>query len=77
MNGVWKTKHLPAEPVLLHRQYVPGSGKGINHGRLFINVHARGGQLKVSFFRNDSNITDIWLEGPATFVFQGTINLAT
>ncbi len=53
-----------------------GIRKGINHSSFSSVVHARGGQLKVSFFRNDSNITDIWLEGPATFVFEGTINLA-
>ena len=54
-----------------------GIRKGANHGDYSSIVNARGGQLKVSFFRNDNNITDIWLEGPATFVFQGTINLAT
>jgi diaminopimelate epimerase len=54
-----------------------GIRKGINHAGYSSIVHARGGQLKVSFFRHDSKISDIWLEGPATFVFKGTINLAT
>ena len=53
-----------------------GIRKGINHGSYSSKVHAQGGQLKVSFFRIDNKITNIWLEGPATFVFKGTINLA-
>ena len=53
-----------------------GIRKGVNHGSFSSIVHARGGQLKVSFFRNDNKITDIWLEGPATFVFKGTIRLS-
>jgi diaminopimelate epimerase len=53
-----------------------GLRKGINNVSYSSLVKARGGQLKVSFFRNDNKITDIWLEGPATFVFKGTINLA-
>lgn len=37
-------------------------------------VHVRGGQLKVQFIPNDDNsFEDIWLEGPASFVFQGEI----
>ncbi len=40
-------------------------------------VNAIGGQLKVSFLRTGNKITDVWLEGPATFVFKGTISLAT
>jgi diaminopimelate epimerase len=35
-------------------------------------VHTRGGILKVSFRQNGNSFKDIWLEGPATFVFQGT-----
>jgi diaminopimelate epimerase len=54
-----------------------GIRRGINHGSYSSLVHAQGGQLKVSFFRNDNKITDIWLEGPASFVFKGTINIAT
>jgi len=52
-----------------------GLRKEINHGSFSSNVHARGGQLKVSFTRNDNIITDIWLEGPATYVFKGEIRL--
>lgn len=54
-----------------------GIRKGINHGTYSSNVQAQGGQLKVTFFRNDNLITDIWLEGPAKFVFEGKISLAS
>jgi diaminopimelate epimerase len=53
-----------------------GISKGTNHGSYSSIVNALGGQLKVSFLRNDNKITDIWLEGPATFVFKGTIQLS-
>ncbi|MBN1597625.1 MAG: diaminopimelate epimerase [Bacteroidales bacterium] len=37
------------------------------------HVKALGGELKVNFKRNEEKITDIWLEGPAVKVFEGTI----
>lgn len=36
-----------------------------------IDVKARGGNLKVEFKISDKKITDIWLTGPAAFVFEG------
>ncbi len=36
-----------------------------------IEIETPGGQLTVSFRRGKSNFTDIWLEGPAEFVFKG------
>ncbi len=40
-------------------------------------VRALGGSLKVSFNRKTSeHFTDIWLEGPATLVFKGEIDLS-
>ncbi len=39
-----------------------------------INVRTFGGDLNVKFKQGDGKITDIWLTGPATFVFEGTIN---
>lgn len=54
-----------------------GIRKGINHSTFSSKVDALGGQLKVTFFRDDSLITNVWLEGPATFVFEGTIKLAS
>lgn len=40
-----------------------------------INVRARGGDLKVEFKINNDEITDIWLTGPATFVYEGSIDI--
>ncbi len=38
-----------------------------------VNVRARGGNLKVEFNINKGKVINIWLNGPATFVFEGTI----
>lgn len=40
-----------------------------------VNVRARGGNLKVEFKVNDGKVTNVWLTGPATFVFEGTFEL--
>jgi diaminopimelate epimerase len=41
-----------------------------------VNVQTLGGKLSVEFERlNDNNYTNIWLIGPATFVFKGIIVL--
>jgi diaminopimelate epimerase len=37
-----------------------------------VEIQTRGGKLKVYFKQEGISFTDIWLEGPATFVFQGT-----
>jgi diaminopimelate epimerase len=40
------------------------------------NANAPGGKLKVSFRRTGAEeFTDIWLEGPAEFVFEGNIEI--
>lgn len=40
------------------------------------HIKTKGGDLKVSFKRQAENrFTDIWLEGPAVFVFQGNIGI--
>lgn len=40
------------------------------------NIKTLGGNLKVSFKRlPDDTFTDVWLEGPATFVFKGEITV--
>jgi diaminopimelate epimerase len=44
-------------------------------GRGPINVRTKGGDLKVEFDAEDSKITNIWLCGPATFVFEGKIEI--
>jgi len=47
-----------------------------NLTRETVNVDAVGGKLKVSFIKSDKNsFTDIWLEGPAEFVFKGEVNV--
>jgi diaminopimelate epimerase len=38
-----------------------------------VNVRTRGGNLSVSFKIAGNTISDIWLSGPATFVFAGEI----
>ena len=40
-----------------------------------IKVSTLGGNLKVKFEKVDSVYKNIWLCGPATFVFKGTINV--
>lgn len=38
-------------------------------------LQTKGGRLKVSFKRQMQGFTDIWLEGPAGYVFSGSISL--
>jgi diaminopimelate epimerase len=40
-----------------------------------IPVSTRGGNLTVEFKVNKDKITDIWLSGPATFVYRGEIDV--
>ena len=40
-----------------------------------VNVRTRGGNLSVEFDVNGTQISDIWLCGPATFVFEGKIQI--
>lgn len=40
-----------------------------------VNVKTRGGNLRVEFDVKGSQISDIWLCGPATFVFEGKIEI--
>lgn len=51
---------------------------GGNQNRAYsIPVKARGGELLVRYEKlNDQHFTNIWLCGPATFVYEGKINLA-
>ncbi|MCG8582541.1 MAG: diaminopimelate epimerase [Bacteroidales bacterium] len=39
------------------------------------NIEVMGGNLKVSFESDHNQFTNIWLEGPAKFVFKGNIEL--
>ncbi|MCB0409513.1 MAG: diaminopimelate epimerase [Flavobacteriales bacterium] len=36
-----------------------------------VKVNSQGGELSVAFKRNENGFNDIWLIGPATFVFKG------
>jgi len=38
-----------------------------------VSVKARGGNLKVDFAVKNNKVTNVWLTGPATFVFEGKI----
>jgi diaminopimelate epimerase len=38
-------------------------------------IKTRGGELKVSFSQDQNIFTNIWLEGPASFVFDGEIDI--
>jgi diaminopimelate epimerase len=40
-----------------------------------VKVRTRGGELTVSFKAEGQTIKDIWLSGPATFVFEGMIEV--
>jgi diaminopimelate epimerase len=40
-----------------------------------VSVRTKGGNLSVSLKATEKNISDIWLSGPATFVFEGIINV--
>ena len=40
-----------------------------------VNVRTKGGNLSVSFKIEGKNISDVWLSGPATFVFSGEIEV--
>ncbi len=40
-----------------------------------VNVRTKGGNLRVEFDAAGEKITNIWLRGPATFVFEGKINI--
>lgn len=37
-------------------------------------ISTPGGTLEVNFTKNDSNFENVWLSGPAGFVFEGSVN---
>lgn len=39
-----------------------------------IDVDVKGGKLKIHLIRNKESFSNIWLEGPAEFIFKGEIN---
>lgn len=44
---------------------------GFNH----VDVETKGGKLSVEYEKNGPTFTNVWLTGPATKVFEGTIEL--
>ena len=50
--------------------------KNISSSQNYCNIKTLGGNLKVKFNRHrDNSFTDVWLEGPAIFVFKGEITV--
>jgi diaminopimelate epimerase len=50
--------------------------EGISNGKNYCDITTLGGKLKVSFEKVlDQNFYNIWLTGPARFVFKGEIEL--
>lgn len=41
-----------------------------------VRVHTKGGDLQISFNKVDNCFFNIWLSGPATFVFEGQIHVS-
>lgn len=41
-----------------------------------VSIQTKGGNLEVRFYKKtDNTFTDVWLKGPASFVFAGTIEI--
>lgn len=58
-----------ATAVAIAMKYI---GKTISNS---IKINVEGGKLEVSFDTNDGKFTNVFLKGPATFVFEGKINI--
>ena len=41
----------------------------------YFNILTKGGELTVRFRQNKNSFTEVWLEGPAQFVFKGEIEI--
>jgi diaminopimelate epimerase len=40
-----------------------------------VNIDVEGGKLKISFTEDNGKFTDVFLNGPAEFVFEGTVTI--
>lgn len=50
--------------------------KNVSTEKNYCDIKTLGGNLKVKFnHHSDNSFTDVWLEGPATFVFKGDIEI--
>jgi diaminopimelate epimerase len=47
-----------------------------NPAKSFYHIKTPGGDLKVTFRQNKNSFSDIWLEGPVTFVFDGEFTVS-
>jgi len=73
------TAPLPA-PHLASPQSPTQQGRGETSHLSSVTSHTiktLGGQLTVSFRHTGSSFTDIWLEGPAKFIFRGEVGYGT
>jgi len=43
------------------------------HHTLPVKIQTPGGNLEISFKQNGNQFTEVWLSGPATYVFEGVI----
>lgn len=48
---------------------------GKDDGKYELKIQTRGGNLSVSYEKRGNHYDNIWLTGPATFVFSGEINI--
>lgn len=46
-----------------------------NTGNQQVKIYTKGGELQVKFDYSNNRFTNIWLEGPAEFVFKGEITI--
>lgn len=51
------------------------ASSGEPDGHYEFEIKTKGGELKVSYNKTGRSFDDIWLTGPATFVFSGTVNV--
>lgn len=49
--------------------------KNSNNRLEMVDIRVQGGQLKVYFRHTENGFEDIWLQGPAEFVFKGEIQI--
>ncbi|MBA3706020.1 MAG: diaminopimelate epimerase [Bacteroidetes bacterium] len=50
--------------------------KNVSTAQDYCDIKTLGGNLKVKFNKHsDNSFSDVWLEGPATFVFKGEVNI--
>jgi diaminopimelate epimerase len=48
--------------------------RSVSNTQTHIDIKTFGGKLTVRFIRHvDNSFTNIWLEGPATYVFKGEV----